>query len=825
MKDIDLQGMWQAEIAEKNLRFDLPLPGDLASALLAAGHIPHPYEERNERDIQWIGKVDWRAWKTFSLSEDDLGPGWLEIDGLDTVAEIYLNKQCIGSSRNMFTRLRLHVDKELKTGENLLEIVFRSPEHYALQKAEELPYPVPCSPYADWGPPHRNMLRKVQCHSGWDWGPVIMTAGVYGNIALHLTRERMEYVTCSTSPVDDSAWELSINAEYYAQSAGKISLNYQLSPPTGADLSATREFEVKQGINVLEHVLRVDTPRLWWPRGYGSQELYELKIQNAETLFHTRIGFRSIEVISEDDDAGRSMYFKVNGRDFYAKGANWIPPDALPSAQSEALYRRLLTSAADANMNMVRLWGGGQYERDIFYDLCDELGLLIWHDMMFSCSLYPATEDFLAEVEVEVTHQLKRLMNHPSIALWCGNNEDVGALTWYEESRKDRDRYLVDYDRLNEGTIGRLVRSIDPGRTWWPSSPSAGPGDYSDCWHDDRKGDMHYWSVWHEGLPFESYYDVIPRFCSEFGFQSLPSLPTVKSFAPESEWNISSPVMLHHQRNNRGNSIILSTISSYFRMPKNFEETLYVSQVQQAFAMQTAVEYWRSMRPTNMGALYWQLNDNWPVASWSSLEHSGRWKVLHYAAARFFAPVCLVIYKKNGNLQVHGLNDRPDPVSGHLLLRLIAFNGEVLQSFNINPVSVNGDSAACLWELPLADLANFSNDSAIVEQAFLHARWENDATGEVDSSIFLTNPRHSYLHKAQITIEAGSEANSFLLSTDRPAFYLFPECDIPGHFSDGSFTLLPGEPRELRFVPENGAEKPVLSTEAIRIHDLRSSYD
>ena len=400
MKRINLRGTWQAEIEERGLRFDFSQPGDLASALLAAGHIPHPYIGRNELDIQWIGKIDWRLWRVFSLSADELRPGWLEIEGLDTVAEIYLNERLIGSSRNMFTVLRLKLGDELKEGENLLEIRFFSLREAALREAEKLPYPIPCSSFADWAAPHRNLLRKVQCHSGWDWGPVLMTSGVYGNITLHLGRDRIEYLSCSQRPMDNGSWELGIKTEYYAESAGSVVLNYRLSAPDSPEgsagsrreirpennpeirpearpesnaagdrnLSESKEFLLHPGINILEHALHIDAPRLWWPRGYGSPELYELEVrsrENGETV-RKRIGFRTIEVISEDDDKGRSMFFRVNGREIYAKGANWIPVDALPSAQTDEVYRQLLTDAALANMNMIRLWGGGQYEKDVF---------------------------------------------------------------------------------------------------------------------------------------------------------------------------------------------------------------------------------------------------------------------------------------------------------------------------------------------------------------------------------------------------------------------------------------------------------------------------
>lgn len=288
---------------------------------------------------------------------------------------------------------------------------------------------------------------------------------------------------------------------------------------------------------------------------------------------------------------------------------------------------------------------------------------------------------------------MKRLQNHPSIVLWCGNNEDLGALTEFHESRENRDRYLVDYDRLNEGVIGRAVKELDPDRTWWPSSPSAGEGDYSDCRQDDTKGDMHYWSVWHEGLPFESYYDVVPRFCSEFGFQSFPGMKTVAGYAPEDQWNVSSPVMRHHQKNNAGNTIILSTMARYFRMSSNFADFLYLSQVQQAWAIRMAVEYWRSRRPVSMGALYWQLNDLWPVASWASIEYDGTWKLLHYEAKRFFAPVWVSLYKKDGKLHVVGLNDNPEYVAGHLVVRLMGFDGSELERWDLGDLGCPAGAA------------------------------------------------------------------------------------------------------------------------------------
>jgi beta-mannosidase len=445
---------------------------------------------------------------------------------------------------------------------------------------------------------------------------------------------------------------------------------------------------------------------------------------------------------------------------------------------------------------MLRIWGGGRYESDDFYDLCDEKGIMIWQDMMFSCSLYPATPDFLAGVEREIRHQVERLRDHPCIALWCGNNEDVGALTWFPESRANRDRYLVDYDRLNEGVIGRIVDECDPTRVFWPSSPCAGRGDYSDNWHDDSRGDMHYWSVWHEGKPFSAYYDVKPRFCSEFGYQSFPSLQTIRTYAAEEDLNVTSPVMEHHQKNARGNSIITEMFTRYFRMPESFEAFVYLSQVQQAMAIATAVEYWRGLRPLCMGTLYWQLNDTWPVCSWSSIEYGGEWKLLHYAARRFFAPVLLAAHVKDGRLHVHLTNDLQEDMRCRATVSLIDFAGSVLSREEF-ALRVPGGSSRSVREWQLSEFA--PSPAA----GFVHLELER--AGEKSyGSLFLTEPKRCAIRRAPVRTEVTKTGDGFSLSlsADAPVFFLaLGMRDIPGTFDDNCFTLLPGEPREVRFSP------------------------
>jgi len=723
----------------------------------------------------------------------------------------------VASGTSMFLPLRAELGEALRAGENLLEVRLRSPEREALERSRRLPYPVPHSSYPVQSP-HRNLLRKVQCHAGWDWGPCLMVSGIYGPASITSSAEgRLEHLH-TEQRFSGPELELTVILEFFAYRAAELPLEIEAA---GARHAGT--LQVSPGLNVERRTLRIAAPRLWWPAGYGAQALHELTVRVGGQSARRLLGFRRLEVESRDDAAGRSLVFRVNGVEVFCKGANWIPCDALPSRQTPARYEALLEAAVQANMNMLRVWGGGQYERELFYELCDRKGLLVWQDFMFSCAAYPATPEFLAEVEAEVRHQVRRLQDHPCLALWCGNNENLGALSWYPETRASRDRYLVDYDRLNEGVVGRVVRELDPGRAWWPSSPSSGPGDYSDNWHEDSKGDMHYWSVWHEGKPFEAYYEVAPRFASEFGFQSLPSAEGVRRFASESQANLTSPVLEHHQRHPRGNTVIVETLTRYFRFPEGFEDLLFLSQVQQTLAIQTAVEYWRSRRPVCMGILYWQLDDCWPAASWSSIEYPDRWKPLHYAARRFYQPVHVLAFCRDGaNVEVHGINDTPQAVSGMLEVRFLDFAGRPRRE-DARPVSLPPEAAAPLASYSLGSLP------ARPEELFLSLRLTH-AAGEVENQIFLCPPKRCELQDPGLRaavrrVSAGAQVE---LAAGRPAFYVHLEAPgLKGRFSDSCFTLLPGRPRRVDFLPASGVDAGSLEQDlgrVLKVRHLRATY-
>ncbi len=845
---IDLGGKWTLIRKANATSRPALIPGDIMSALVASGELADPRIGRNELDAQWVGAEDWIFERAFEASDALLAIRdiFLEIPVLDTVGEVSVNGVKVGSGQSMFTRLRLPVRHALKPGENRIEVLILSPEKAARNAAAALPYPVPASKYPI-SSPHRNLIRKAQCMSGWDWGPSLMTGGIYDSISLvAIDGPRIDFVTTLARSLGDGAWELEVNVALRGVDVSQAVVSAEI-----AGWKAEISVDSRPGPFSTTLFLELEGIKPWWPAGYGEQPLYELTVTSASGSSEGRhqlskkLGFRELQVLSEPDSLGRSFKFRVNGRDIFAKGANWIPADALPSNWTRERIAGLLASAKAANMNMLRVWGGGRYESDWFYDLCDELGILVWQDAMFSCALYPTDQAFLALVEAELRYQVRRLSDHPSLALWCGNNEALGAIAWYEESRKNPARYIIDYDRLNEGTVGRVIRELDPGRTFWPSSPSAGPGEYSDNWHSDNRGDMHYWSVWHEGKPFSAYLDVAPRFCSEFGFQSFPSHRAARALAPADELNITSPSFEHHQRHDRGNSLILDTMTRYFRMPRGFKEMLWLSQVQQALAIRTAVDWWRANRGRCMGILYWQLNEVWPGSSWSSLEHDGSWKLLHYEARRFFDPVIVALYVKDGIAHAVGVNDTDRPLTGLLSIRVRRFDGSLAMDIDTD-ADMPPDSAVELWKCPVSDLPckpeevylgvrlEASSHGPLLARPSLVAGIPSRSGGTAEyirrSQLFLVEPKRCSLHDPRLEFKILEDAQGPCLVIDSraPAFFVTPELEgLAGRWEDAGFYMMGREERRLRYLPAAGEPMPsAASLEwATHLTHLRASYD
>jgi beta-mannosidase len=639
-----------------------------------------------------------------------------------------------------------------------------------------------------------------------------MPTGVYGRMVIRRSRlARQESVQVEQRHFKDRV-ELRLTTRLFAFADGEVELKHALDGQV-----AGGRVHVTKGENVLAHKLTVTNPKLWWPNGHGDQPLYTLTTTLDGEKTTRRLGLRKLEWIVEKDAIDHCFKVRVNGRDITAMGANWIPADAIPSRITMAVVRDLLESAKAVNMNMIRVWGGGQYEPDYFYELCDELGLMVWHDFMFSCMLYPSNREFMDEIAVEITQQVRRLQHHASVALWCGDNECIGAIGWHEVTRENRERYVAIYTRVNS-LIELIVEDEDPTRRFWPSSPSLGYLDFSDGWHSDTRGDTHFWQVWHEAAPFERAREVNPRFASEFGFQSFTSTNVIETFTRREDRNPSSPVMESHQRNTGGNARILETMTRYFRFPKDFEQMVFLSQIQQGLAIKTAIEYWRSTKPRCMGTLYWQLNDTYPVASWSSLDYGGQWKLLHYMAKRFYRPISVVAVPQDEEIVLKAMNDTGAKAAIAVEVHAIDVAGGERSLFT-GSIKVSDSAAAVVTKIPLKKLR---------AGEFLLFSW-SDADGRLlGENDFFPRAYKEYdppLAKIKATW-SGSDGNPVLaLSTDKPAFFVTATVDVPGYFSDNALTLVPGRAAKLTFTPRKG-KKPARDAlaKSLKVRHLRETY-
>lgn len=784
---LTLNGIWRLSDTKGDYECPMSLPGDGITGLYQAGLIADPYWGRNEYDLRWISERDWVISREIDLDRTDW---FLEAQGLDTVVRVLWNGTEVLSAQNAFRRYRMDLRDIAKTGVNTIELHFRSAVDAGAEAQAALPFCVPhhaeCSPI-----PNGNMLRKVQCDFGWDWNIALAPFGVTGDLTLVQAQAPRFGDLHVTQAHRDGAVTVSVDVPVGGATEATATFCDQIQTAKVQNGSAHFSFDV---IN----------PELWWPNGFGPANLHPICVTAGTTTLHRKIGLRQIELLTTPDAAGSRFALRINGTEIFAKGANWIPADALAGRITETKTRALLQSAADAHMNMIRVWGGGRYEPDSFYSACDELGLLVWQDFMFSCNLYPSTPDFLTEVHAEVVDVVGRLQHHASIALWCGDNELVGALGWFPQSRADRDRYLVNYDRTNR-TIEQALLATDPAAIWWPSSPCPGVLNFGDSWHDDGAGDMHFWSVWHEGKDFDHYRDVKPRFCSEFGFQSYPSLPVIETFTTPSDRNIAAPVLESHQKNAGGNARIAETMFRYFRWPERFADFVWLSQVQQGLAIKTAVTQWRGLKPHCMGTLYWQLNDTWPVCSWASLDYGGGWKLLHYMARDFYAPVTVVAMPDGDDIVLRAVNDLAHPVNLTVTARAVDMSG-TSRALEVSDICV-GKNAQAVMRLPKADLTR---------NEILHFAWVDD-DGIFGHDHFAPEPYKSYdLRDPCLSLTVSGD--ELTITSENPAFFVTAEADQPGRFSANAVFVLPGQPTRLKFSPDC-PEKPAQFT----LRDLYSA--
>jgi beta-mannosidase len=797
------------------------VPGNVHTDLLDNGVIPDPFWGTNERDLQWIGERDWEYESALTAADGLLAHERIDLvfEGLDTYASVRLNGAPILEADNMYRAWRVPVKQGLHAGENTLTVRFRSALREGKAAYERLGYALPAP--NDTGDPRVSMFtRKAPYHYGWDWGPRLVTSGIWRPVRLEAwDGARIDDLHVVTRSLSDERAELEVEATIEATRAAPGTLEVGLA---GSAPIARVDAALHPGSNIVRARLHIDQPQRWWPNGLGAPHLYTIEAalsQGSEPRAkrQLRVGLRSLQVVQRPDAEGKSFSVLVNGAPVFMKGANYIPQDSfLPRVSSER-YERLLSSVAAANMNLLRVWGGGVYEDDRFYELCDQLGILVWQDFMFACSLYPSDAAFLDNVREEARQTVRRLRNHPSLALWAGNNENEwGWRDWgWQQQLTDAQRaeQRAGYERLFHELLPEVVAQEDPGRFYTRSSPSAN----DDAIPPNRpgSGDMHYWGVWHSEEPYERYADNVSRFMSEYGFQSFPELATIARFAAPSDWQLDSGVLRAHQRHPRGNQLIATYLERDFRTPRDFESFTYVSQVLQATVIQFAAEAHRRRMGYNGGSLYWQLDDCWPAASWSSIDYFGRWKALQYYARRFFAPVLVSVTEEQGRLRIYGISDRRSPTPARLALRVLDFEGNVSFERTLD-ISLAANSSQLQFDVAVADVLAGKARSQVVFVAELFEGRQRSSR----SLFYFAKAKELELPDPELRLELGAarpEGRSLELHARRLARAVWlssPGSD--GHFSDNYFDLLPGETRSLDY---EGAPPP-----QIIVRSLRDSY-
>ena len=696
------------------------VPGVVHTDLLQNKIIEDPFFRLNERGLQWIDKEDWVYETCFTLAADMMRKENMELvfEGLDTYADVYLNDECILKADNMFRRWSIPVRQYIREENNILKVYFHSPVKIDVPKWDALPYQYPASnDQSENGGLFNKKIsifaRKAGYHYGWDWGPRLVTSGIWRPVYIRAWSDsRINDVFIEQKEVGAGRAVIAGHVELDADKDMDGVLVTITDEATGRVLGE-RQADLKRGTNRVTVDFVLHKPKLWWSNGLGEPFLYRFRtdiIAGGELLDSKteRVGIRSLKVVHQPDKDGHTFYIELNGRPVFAKGANYIPSDNFLPRVTPANYKRTILDAAGVNMNMLRVWGGGIYENDVFYDLCDEYGIMIWQDFMFACSMYPAEGALLDNIRQEAVDNVKRLRNHACIALWCGNNECQDAwLGWgwkceiERQNKEYADKIWAQYRQQYHVTLPGVVREYAPGTFYWPSSPFAFEGEMSGT----TDGDRHYWSVWHGKAPISDYDSEKSRFFSEYGFQSFPEFESVKRYAPYPEdWDIRSEVMMSHQRGgDHANGLIETYLLNEYKKPRDFRAFLYMNHVLQGDAIKTAIESHRRQMPYNMGTLFWQHNDCWPVASWASRDYYGRWKAQHYYVRKAYDDILISPVVEGDDLKVYAVSDRLENTSGRLQLQVCQFDGTVVRHWD-KSVGISGNDSRVCFSAPLAKL-------------------------------------------------------------------------------------------------------------------------
>jgi beta-mannosidase len=786
--DIERQNLsknWKFSQEGDSLWMPATIPGTVQTDLLNLKKIPQPFKANNEDSIQWISERNWFYKTHFLVAEDALlkSKHFLNFEGLDTYASIFLNDSLILNTNNAFRSWEIEVSDILQL-ENDLQIKLQATDSIEKIASNKLDYELPEAP--------RVFTRKPQFQYGWDWGPTIKTMGITKNISLvSYENIRFKEVFIKTNYISDYIAKISAELTIHTQKQQEVSIKIINNNSKETFIS---KIEISPEQTEYTIPFNIENPKLWWTHNLGIPFLYNIEVEllndgYKKESFSKKLGIRSIELISEKDSVGEGFYFKLNGKPVYMKGANYIPQNIfLPEVDQED-YSNLINDVVDVNMNMLRVWGGGVYEADFFYQLCDVKGVLVWQDFMFACAMYPGDEAFLENIKQEAIENVKRLRQHPSIALWCGNNENSEG--WYRWGWKDgkteaqQQKIWEGYYAVFNHILPRVVDSLHPSVSYWESSPKFGRGDN----RYQFEGDAHDWWVWHDGYPFEHFEEEVPRFMSEFGFQSFPSYEAIKYFTELDTINLSDLSFANHQKHARGFSLIREYMERDFPVPSKGEDYVYMSQVLQAYGMTKGIYAHRRAKPYNMGTLYWQLNDCWPAVSWSSIDGLGNWKALHYQAKKAFENVIISTSKNEKELDIYIVNDTFSEIKDTLVISHLDFNGIVIFK-EVALVSSPINSSKIVYKYQLKN-KEFDHNNTFLKITF----------GESEYLHYFAKPKNLYLTNEPIAIEIIKNKVGFLMKLNSETLqknvFLFSE--EKGTWQDNLFDVLPGVSKEIQF--------------------------
>ncbi len=802
---------WQFKMNPGIVWYAAKVPGTVQTDLLRNKLIPNPFYGTNESKLQWIGKKDWLYRTRFDVPDDLFRKKHIALVfyGLDTYATVRLNGKIILNADNMFRTWKVDCKKNLRKKGNILTVLFRSPISVNRARVEQLPYTLPAD--NDRSKIKVSVFtRKAPYQFGWDWGPRFITCGIWRPVILTGWDDaKINDFQIYQKKVLDSLARLKAVTDIVSDKSQVVSL--QLF--NGKKLLIQKGISLHKGMNRVSLAFRIKNPHLWWTNGLGKPYLYHFSVRlwqrgQIADKKAARFGIRTLKIVQTPDSTGKSFYIKLNGVPVFIKGANYIPQDNFLPRVTKQKYETLIHAAKNVHMNMLRVWGGGIYENNRFYDLCDENGILVWQDFMFSDSFYPGDTAFLNNVKHEAIDNVKRLRNHPCLALWCGNNEiRIAWERWgyqkkYHYTKADSAKIFGDYLKLFHSLLPQVVRVYDSGRFYWPSSPNSAPQGWD---QEALTGDMHYWGVWWGRKPFSAYTNHVGRFMSEFGFQSLPAYSTIARFAPDTSRYLISPVMRAHNKNPDGYTIINEYMRRNFHVPENFKDYIIVSQLLQAEGMKTAIEAYRRSRPWCMGSLYWQLDDCWPVVSWSGIDYYGHWKAFQYRLRKLYAPVLVSPVYQKGKLKLYLVSDLLQNKKVTFKLTLMDFFGKTLWQ-KTGKTNMTANNSRIIFSADFENTLKHFNKNKI----FLHVAIRQGNSILAQNNLFFAKTKDLVIPKPHIHYTTKTEDNHFEVILTSKVFvkYVFFEYpDDTGIFSDNYFSLLPGQSKTIRINLKNAASK------------------